>query len=121
VAVLDFAHLLRRALGDDGAAAFAAFGAHVDEPVGALDDVQIVLDHEDRVAQVGQAIEHIQKVLDVGEVQAGRGLIEDVERVAGGVFAELRGQLDALGFAAGELGAGLADLDVGEADVVEGL
>jgi hypothetical protein len=36
---------------------------------------RIVLDDEDRVAQVGQAIEHIQKVLDVGEVQAGRGLI----------------------------------------------
>jgi len=28
-----------RALGDDAAAAFAAFGAEVDDPVGLLDDV----------------------------------------------------------------------------------
>src|SRR5687768_9267362 len=55
VAVLDFADLLRRALRDDRAAAFAALGAHVDEPVGALDHVEVVLDDEDRIAEVGQA------------------------------------------------------------------
>ena len=36
------------------------------------------------------------------------------------VLAEFGGELDALGFAAGELRAGLAELDVAEADVVEG-
>ena len=38
-----------------------------------------------------------------------------------GVLPSSRGELDALGFAAGELGAGLAELDVAQADVVERL
>src|SRR5688572_21267765 len=121
MAVLHLADLLRRALGDDGAAGVAAFGAHVDEPVGALYYVEVVLDHEDRVAQVGQAVEHVEEVLDVGEVQAGGRLVEDVERVAGGVLAELRREFHPLRLAAGELRARLADLHVREADVVERL
>jgi hypothetical protein len=43
-------HLLRRALRDDAAAAGAAFGAKVNHPVSGLDDVEVVLDHEQRVA-----------------------------------------------------------------------
>ena len=38
--------LLGGADGDDLAASAAALGAHVDHPVGGLDDVEIVLDHE---------------------------------------------------------------------------
>src|SRR3989449_4001080 len=37
---------LGRALGDDAAAAFAAFGAEVNDPIGLLDDVEVVLDDE---------------------------------------------------------------------------
>ena len=40
---------------DHRAAARAALGAHVDDPVGGLDDVEVVLDHEHRVALVDQA------------------------------------------------------------------
>ena len=59
--------------------------------------------------------------MDVGEVQAGGGLIEHVERVAGGGLAQFGGELDALGFAAGERRGGLAEVNVAQADVVEGL
>ena len=45
---------LGRAGGDDGAAAVAPFGAEVDNPVGAVDDVQIVFDDDDGVARVAQ-------------------------------------------------------------------
>ena len=38
-------HLLRRPLRDDSPAAFAAFGAQVDDPVGLLDYVEVVLDY----------------------------------------------------------------------------
>src|SRR5262249_11790534 len=41
--------------------------------------------------------------------------------LAGGAAAELLGELDALGFAAAEGGGALAELDVAEADGVEGL
>lgn len=64
-------HLLRRALCDHRAAAGTAFGAHVDDPVGRLDDVEVVLDHHDRVAGVAQLVQHGQQQRDVGEVQAG--------------------------------------------------
>src|SRR3546814_5434892 len=44
-AALFLHHLLRRARGDDFAALDPAFGAEVDDPVGGLDDVQVMLDH----------------------------------------------------------------------------
>jgi hypothetical protein len=44
------------------AAAVAAFGAEVDDPVGGLDDVEIVLDHHDRVALVDQFMQHFQQL-----------------------------------------------------------
>ncbi len=49
---------------------------------------------------VGQAVEHVQQALDVGEVQAGGGLVQDVDGVAGGHPAQLLGQLDPLRLAA---------------------
>src|SRR3546814_9587411 len=49
-------------------------------------------------------------------MEAGGGLVEDVERVAGGPPAEFLGELDALRLAARERGRLLADLDVAEAD-----
>ena len=45
----------RRAGRDDAAAAIAAFGTEVDDPVGGLDHVEVVLDHDDRVAVVDAA------------------------------------------------------------------
>src|SRR3954452_7775212 len=42
--------LLRRPGGDDGAALLAALRPHVDDAVGGLDDVEVLLDHDDRVA-----------------------------------------------------------------------
>ena len=113
--------LLRRAGGDHLAALVPALGAEVDDPVGALDHVEVVLDDDHRVALVDQPLEHLEQLVDVVEVQAGGGLVEDVERLAGGDLAELGGELDALGLAAGERRRRLAELDVAEADVVERL
>ena len=56
VAVLDRGHLLGRALGDDPASAVATLGTHVDDPVGVLDDVEVVLDDDHRVALVDQPV-----------------------------------------------------------------
>ena len=54
---------------------------------------------------------------DVVEVQAGGGLVEDVEGAARLAPRQLAGELDALGLAAGEGGRALAEADVAEADV----
>ena len=87
---VDLRDLLRRADRDDLAARLAALGAEVDEPVGLLDHVEVVLDHEHGVARVDEALQHLEQLLDVGEVQAGRRLVEDVERAPGRDLATAR-------------------------------
>ena len=103
--------------GDDFAAAVAAFGAEVDDPVGGLDDFEIVLDDDHRVALVDQLVQHFEQLRHVVEVQAGGRLVEDVERAAGRLARQLLGELDALRLAARQRGRLLADLDVAEADL----
>ena len=73
---------LRRPFGDDPPSACAPLGAHVDDPVGRLHDVEVVLDHDHRVAQGGEAVEDFEELADVVEMQARRRLVEDVERPA---------------------------------------
>ena len=77
-------HLLRRARADDGAAAVAPLGTQVDQVVGALDDVQIVLDDHHGVAAVHQPLEHLQQLAHVVGVEAGGGLVQDIDGLAGG-------------------------------------
>ena len=120
--------------GYDLAAAAAAFGAHVDDPVGRLDDVEVVLDDEEGAATFDELAEGCEEFGDIVEVEAGGGLVEDVEGAAAGFGCcfvggapvgdgagrgEVRGQLDALGFAAGECRGGLAETDVAQAYFVE--
>ena len=70
---------------------------------------------------VDEAVEHVEQLVDVVEVQAGRRLVEDVERPAGGALAQLLGELDALRLAAGQRRRRLAEVDVVEADAGQGL
>ena len=109
------------ALRDDAAAAFAALGAEVEEIVGVADDVEIVLDDDDGVAEAGKAVQNFEELANVVEVEAGGGLVEEIEGAAGLALGEFASELHALGFAAGERGGGLAEMDVAEADVNEGL
>ena len=55
------------------------------------------------------------------EMQAGGRFVEDIDGPAGGPLGQLLGQLDPLGFAAGKGGGRLTELDVAQADIVEGL
>jgi hypothetical protein len=54
-------------------------------------------------------------------MQTGGGLVQDVERAARGPLGQLTGQLDALGFAAGEGGGRLTQFDVAEPDIHQGV
>ena len=69
---------LGRAFGHHEATPDAAFRPEVDHPVGALDDVQVVLDDEDGVAFVDELVEGDEQLADVLEVEAGGGFVEDV-------------------------------------------
>ena len=80
-----------------------------------------MLDDHDRVALVDQGVEDFQQLADVLEVQAGGGLVQDVEGAAGGPAGQFLGQLDALGLAAGQGGGLLAERYVAQADLLEDL
>ncbi len=100
--------------GNDLTAAAAAFGAHVDDPVGGFDDVEVVLDDEEGTATFDEFAEGCEELGYIVEVEAGGGLVEDVEGAAagfsGGVVraacgdascgGKVGGELDALGLAA---------------------
>ena len=60
-----------------------------------------MLDDDDGVADVAQVLEGLQQAVVVALVQADGGLVQDVEH-AHERGADLRGQADALGLAAGE-------------------
>ena len=95
-------HLLGCAHGNHLAAACTAFGAHVDDPVGSLDHVQVVLNHHDGVALIAQLVEHIKQLLNIRKMQAGGRLIQNVQRLTGSTFGQLARQLHALRFTAGQ-------------------
>ena len=94
---------LDRAGVDDLAAVLPGARADVDDVVGHLDGVLVVLDHEHGVAEVAQAHQRLDEPLVVALVQADRRLVEHVEH-ADQAAADLRGQPDALGLAAGQRG-----------------
>src|SRR5215210_4875670 len=117
----DRGDLLRGAGADQLTALLPALGAHVDDAVGGLDHVEVVLDHDDGVALVDESLQHLQQPLDVGELQPGGRLVEDVERLTRCDLAQLRGQLDPLRLAARQRRRGLAEPHVVEPDVVQRL
>src|SRR6266851_6713448 len=79
----------------------------------------MVLDDEHRVAEINKALQDVEKLSHVVEVQARRRVIKDVKRASGLAFREFAGQLDALRFAPGKCGGGLPESDVAEANFYE--
>ena len=108
----------RRALGDDMAAEAAGAGAEVEDIVGVADGVFVVFDDEDGVAEIAQPYESLDEAGVVALVQADGGLVEDVEHAAE-ARADLRGEADALAFAAGERGGIAIEREIVEADGAE--
>ena len=120
------------AVGDDGAAVGAGFGADVDEVVCFGHDAGVVFDDDDGVAFVDEAVEDVDELLHVFEVEADGGFFDEVEVFRGklggvdllfdgAAFGEFGDEFEPLGFAAGEGGGGLAELKVAEAGVGEEL
>ena len=64
---------------DDLTAQLSGPGADIDDPVGRADGVLVVLDDDERVAQIPQSLESLDKTGVVALVQADTGLVQDVE------------------------------------------
>ncbi len=112
--------LFRRALGDDVAAEPAGAGAEIEHVVGVANGFFVVLDHQHGVAQIAQALERLDEAVVVALVQTDGWLVENVENAAQ-PRADLRGEADALAFAAGERGGIAVERKVVEADSAEEL
>jgi hypothetical protein len=79
--------LFGRAHKEHFAAFVAAFGADVEQPVGALNHVEVVLNDEHGIAQLNQLVEGAEQLSDVLEMEARGGFVEDVERIGGAIHA----------------------------------
>ena len=90
-----------RAMRHQAAAVTSRAGAEVDYIIGAANRFFVVLDHQHGVAQVAQIFERRQQAAVVAMMQADRRLVEHVEHAAQ-LRANLRGQTNALAFAAGK-------------------
>ena len=83
------------------AAVFTRARAHIDDEIGFADGVFVVFDHNHAVAQIAQAFEGGEQAVVIALVQADGGFVQNVHH-AGQTAADLAGEADALGFAAGE-------------------
>ena len=101
---------------DDLAAVLAGARADVDDPVGGPDGVLVVLDDDQRVAEVAQPDQRLDQPAVVALVQADRRLVQDVEH-ADQAGADLGGQPDPLRLAAGQRAGRPVEREVVQPDV----
>ncbi len=85
--------LFRSSFGDNLASGLAAFRTEIDNPVGRFDDIEIVLNDDERIAGIHKFVEDRQQLLDVVEVQACRRFIQNIELVVCRRIFEFRGDL----------------------------
>ena len=111
------AQLLGGSEAEDLSAPGSALGPEVDQVVGGLDELEVVLDHEDGVPLVDQPLEGPHQPPHVLHVQPRRGLVQKEQGLTLGSLRQVGHQLDALGFPPGERRRGLAEGQVPEAHV----
>ena len=92
-------------MGDNLPALASGGGTEIEQLVRALDDLAVVFDHQERVAQVAQLSQGVQQPAVVARVQADRRLVEHVQHAAQAA-PDLGRQSNALHLAAGERGGG---------------
>lgn|SRR5579871_1845016 len=109
-------NLLGSAGGHDHAALGAAFGAEVDNPIGGLNDVKIVLDDDERSPALEKFAEGRKQFLNIVEMQARRGFIENIKDAGIGGVDQMSREFQALRFAARKRGGGLAEAQIAETD-----
>ena len=109
---------LERPVGDDLAAVLPRPGTDVHDPVRGADGLLVVLDDEDRVAEVAETGQRRDELGVVALVQADRRLVEDVQD-AHERRPDLGREPDPLGLAAGQRDARPVERQVVEPDVDE--
>src|SRR6266498_4301818 len=72
-----------RTLSDNLATGLASFRAEINNPIGRFDDIQIVLDNEQRVSRGAQFEQDFQKFCDVMKMQTCCRLVQYIKSATG--------------------------------------
>ncbi len=104
---------------DNLAAPRATAGSEIDDPVGGLDDIEIVFDDQHRIACIHELVEDFDQSAHIFEVQSRGGLVEDIQGSTRRAFGEFARQFDPLGLASREGGGRLTQVEVVEAYAFE--
>ncbi|SVC40308.1 uncharacterized protein METZ01_LOCUS293162, partial [marine metagenome] len=81
VAIGVLCNLVWRALGDYQPATLAPFRTKVNDPVSALDHIEMVFDDDDRVAVAPESEQNLDELVDISQSETCGWLIEDVDGV----------------------------------------
>ena len=96
---------------------FATERTNIDDIVCMSDDIKIMLDDDDGIATIDELGEDIKELGDIGEVESGRGLIEDIECLVRRSLREIKCELDTLSLSTRECRSPLTECDISETDI----
>jgi len=105
-------NVLRRPCENKPASLVPAVRPKINDIVRGFYHVQIMLDDQDRIAAVNQALQDLQEFIHVGKMQACGGLIQNVKSAACGRLTQFTGKLDPLRLTAGKGCGRLAQTDI---------
>ena len=112
--------VFHRTFGHQTPAPFARAWTNVDDVVGTTDGVFVMFHHHQGVALVAEHVQRVQQNLVVAGMQANGGFVQHVAHALQ-VAAQLRGQSDALRFAATQGGGPTVEREVAQAHLLQKL
>ena len=78
IRLLILGHIFGRAFGHDSAATLAAIRPDVDDVVGILDEVEVVLDDNDRIPFLDKLLQDVDELFHIFIVQTDGWLVEQI-------------------------------------------
>ncbi len=69
-----------------------AFRFHVDDIIGSLYNIQIMLDNNYGISTVTKSAKNIHQTMNIGEMKSGRRFIQNVDRLSGSTSGKLPSQ-----------------------------
>src|SRR5438552_7423610 len=107
----------------------AGLRSEIDHPVGALDHLEVVFDHDDGVASLDQSLKQPHEDRDIVEMQASRRLVENEEIAPRGavlfradtLIGQMPDEFEPLRFTAGKRVERLAEPQLTEPSFIENI
>ena len=96
VGILDLCHLFGSSLGNYHSSAVAALGTEVNDVVGSLDYVKIMLDDDDGISALDKSLKHLDKLCHVCGMKSGSRLVKNVDSLTGASARKFGRKFDSL-------------------------